>query len=219
MNSTLKPNWLIAPVLALTAFAAFAQTPAPKPGQAAPAATAAPAGEIPKAKYAIVTVEAFREGITELRALYVTLEAEFAPRRTELESMKAAVDEKTNVLQTKGTTLTPQQSRKLQDDIEALRKEGTRKLEDYQNDVAKREDAVTGDTYKKVNDFLLKYVAEKGITVVWNTGKIFESGVILYIDPKADITDDFIKEYNKVNPGAAAPAGAARNAAPAPKKP
>jgi Skp family chaperone for outer membrane proteins len=218
MNSKLKPNWLIVPVLLLAVFTAFAQTPAPKPGQAAPATTAAPAGDIPKPKIALVTVEAFREGITELRALYVTLEAEFTPRRTELESMKSAVDEKTNVLQT-NKALTPQQSRKLQDDIEALRKEGTRKLEDYQNDVAKREDAVTGETYKKVNDFLLKYVAEKGITQVWNTGKIFESGVVLYIDPKADITEDFIKEYNKANPGAAAPAGAARNAAPAPKKP
>ena len=216
MNSTLKPNWLIVPVLLLTVMAAFAQTPAPRPGQAAPAATAAPAGDIPKPKVAIVTVEAFREGINELRALYVKLEAEFAPRRTELESMKASVDEKTNVLQTKASTLTPQQSRKLQDDIEGLRKEGTRKLEDYQNDVAKREDAVTGETYKKVNDFLLKYVADKNITLVWNTGKIFESGVILYIDPKADITDDFVKEYNKANPG---PAGAAQNAAPAPKKP
>ena len=215
MNSTLKPNWLIVPVLLLTVMAAFAQTPAPRPGQAAPAATAAPAGDIPKPKIALVTVEAFREGIGELRALYVKLEAEFAPRRTELESMKTSVDEKQNVLQT-NKALTPQQSRKLQDDIEALRKEGTRKLEDYQNDVAKREDAVTGETYKKVNDFLLKYVADKGITVVWNTGKVFESGVILYIDTKADITEDFIKEYNKANPG---PAGAAQNAAPAPKKP
>ncbi len=216
MNSTLKPNWLIAPVLLLTVIATFAQTPAPRPGQAAPAATAAPAGDIPKPKIALVTVEAFREGINELRVLYVKLEAEFAPRRTELESMKTSVDEKTNVLQTKAPTLTPQQSRKLQDDIEALRKEGTRKLEDYQNDVAKREDAVTGETYKKVNDFLLKYVADKGITIVWNTGKIFESGVILYIDTKADITDDFVKEYNKANPGSA---GAAQNAAPAAKKP
>lgn len=215
MNSTLKPNWLIVPVLLLTVIAALAQTPAPRPGQAAPAATAAPAGDIPKPKVAIVTVEAFREGINELRALYVKLEAEFAPRRTELESMKTSVDEKTNVLQT-NKTLTVQQSRKLQDDIEGLRKEGTRKLEDYQNDVAKREDAVTGDTYKKVNDFLLKYVADKSITIVWNTGKIFESGVILYIDPKADITDDFVKEYNRANPG---PAGAAQNTAPAPKKP
>ena len=215
MNSTLKPNWLIAPVLLLTVIATFAQTPAPRPGQAAPAATAAPAGDIPKPKIALVTVEAFREGINELRVLYVKLEAEFAPRRTELESMKTAVDEKTKVLQT-NKTLTPQQSRKLQDDIEALRKEGTRKLEDYQNDVAKREDAVTGETYKKVNDFLLKYVADKGITIVWNTGKIFESGVVLYIDTKADITDDFVKEYNKANPG---PAGAAQNAAPAAKKP
>ncbi len=216
MNSTLKPNWLIVPVLLLTVVVAFAQTPAPRPGQAAPAATTAPAGDIPKPKIALVTVEAFREGIGELRALYVKLEAEFAPRRTELESMKTSVDEKTNVLQTKAPTMTPQQTRKLQDDIEALRKEGTRKLEDYQNDVAKREDAVTGETYKKVNDFLLKYVADKGITIVWNTGKIFESGVVLYIDPKADITDDFVKEYNKVNPG---PAGAAQNAAPAAKKP
>ena len=113
--------------------------------------------------------------------------------------------------------MTPQQSRKLQEDIEQLTKEGKRKQEDYQADIQKREEEVTGATYGKVNEFLNKYVTEKGITIVFSTMTVAEANLILYIDPKAEITQDFIASYNKAHPAPAAPQTATAPAAAKPK--
>lgn len=204
---------LFAPTLLLLAVTAFSQTPTPKPGQTA--ATATPAGgELPKPKIAIVNTQAFMEGIGELKVHYEKIRAEFGARENELASMKSSIDLKQEQLEKNGPKLTAQQARRLQDEIEQLRKEGQRKLEDYQADLQKREEELTGPTYGKINDFLSKYVAEKGITIVFSTLQIAESNLVVYIDPKADITPDFINAYNKANP---APAAAA--SAPAANKP
>lgn len=207
---------LLAPSLLLLAVTAFSQTPTPKPGQTAPAASAAGA-DLPKPKIAFVNTAAFAEGIGELKVLYDKMSAEFAPRMSELGSMKSAIEAKQEQLEKNGAKMTPQQSRKLQEDIEQLTKEGKRKQEDYQADIQKREEEVTGATYGKVNEFLNKYVTEKGITIVFSTMTVAEANLILYIDPKAEITQDFIASYNKAHPAPAAPQTATAPAAAKPK--
>jgi outer membrane protein len=198
---------LFAPTLLLLAVTAFSQTPTPKAGQSAPAASATGA-DLPKPKIAFVNTAAFAEGIGELKVLYDKMGAEFAPRMQELGSMKSAIEAKQDSLNKGGAKLTPQQARKLQEDIEQLTKEGKRKQEDYQVDVQKREEEVTGATYGKINEFLNKYVAEKGITIVFSTLAVAEANLILYIDPKAEITQDFINSYNKAHPAPVAPQAA-----------
>ena len=195
---------LCAPILLLLAVTAFSQTPTPKAGQSAPAASAAGA-DLPKPKIAFVNTSAFGEGIGELKVLYDKMSAEFAPRISELGSMKSAIEAKQEQLNKNGAKLTPPQARKLQDDIEQLTKDGKRKQEDYQADIQKREEELTGATYGKVNEFLNKYVTEKGITIVFSTLAVAEANLILYIDPKAEITQDFITSYNKAHPAPAAP--------------
>ncbi|MFN7931501.1 MAG: OmpH family outer membrane protein [Blastocatellia bacterium] len=198
-----KVNLLLAPALLLLATAAFPQTPAPKAGTAAPAAASA---DLPKPKIAFVNTAAFREFINELKPVYEKLGAELGPRENELQSIKSSIDAKQENLDKNGSKLTPAQARKLQDDIEQLRKEGQRKLEDYQDFAQKREGEMTGAAYNKIMDHLNKYVAEKGITIVFSTLQVADANMIVYMDPKADITQDFIASYNKANPAAAAAA-------------
>lgn len=201
---------LVCAAFMATALTVFGQTPTPK--SATPAASAS--ADVPLAKFGIIDTSAFAEGIGELKGLYDKLYAEFSPRRTELESMKATMDAKQKQLDDNGAKMTAPQIRKLQEEIDQLKREGTRKLEDYQTDLGKREEALTGPTYAKINDYLLKYTQEKGITIVWNFSKVLELGVLLYMDPKADVTKDFIDAYNKANP-----ATTAQNATASPKKP
>lgn len=209
---------LLAPMLLLLAVTAFSQTPTPKAGQSTPAASAAGA-DIPKPKIAFVNTAAFGEGIGELKVLYDKMNAEFAPRMSELSSMKSAIEAKQEQLNKNGGKLTPQQARKLQEEIEQLTKEGKRKQEDTQVEIQKREEALTGATYGKVNEFLNKYVTEKGITIVFSTQAVAEANLILYIDPKAEITQDFIASYNKAHPAPAAPQAASAPATTKPTKP
>ena len=183
---------------------ALAQTPTPKAGQAAPATTSASA-DLPKPKIAFVNTAAFREYINELKPIYEKLGGELTPRETELASIKSSIDAKQEQLDKNGAKLTPAQARKLQEDVEQLRKEGQRKLEDYQEFAQKKEGELTGASYTKIMEYLNKYVAEKGITIVFSTLQVAEANLIVYMDAKADVTQDFIANYNKANPVAAAP--------------
>jgi Skp family chaperone for outer membrane proteins len=207
---------LLAPTLLLLAVTAFSQTPTPKAGQTSPAA-ATTGGDLPKPKIALLNSGAFGEGIGELKVLYDKMNAEFASRIQELSSMKSAIEAKQKQLDDNGAKMTPQQVRKLQEEVEQLRREGTRKQEDLQTDIQKREEVVTGPTYTKINEFLNKYVTEKGITIVFSTLQIAEANLILYIDPKAEITQDFINAYNKAHPSPAAPQAASAPATTKPK--
>lgn len=200
-----KVKFLLAPALLLFfAVTAFPQTPTPKTGQAA-AAAASGSADLPKPKVAFVNTAAFREYIDELKPIYEKLGAELTPRETELSSIKSSIDAKQEQLDKNGAKLTPAQGRKLQEDIEQLRKEGQRKLEDYQEFAQKREGELTGAAYTKIMEHLNKYVAEKGITIVFSTMQVAEANLIVYMDPKADVTQDFVASYNKANPAAKPP--------------
>jgi Skp family chaperone for outer membrane proteins len=211
---------LLAPaLLSLCAAISLGQTPTPKPGATTPAATNSASTNLPKPRIAFVNTAAFMEGIGELKIIYDKIRADFAPRENELASMKTAIDAKQDQINKNSGKMTPAQIQKLQGEIEQLRKEGQRKLEDYQVDLQKREEALTGATYGKINEHLNKYVAEKGITIVFSSLQVAENNLIVYMDPKADITQDFITSYNKANPAAAPQAANAPASGTTPKKP
>lgn len=199
-------------VLAAGALAAAAQTPTPKSAPASPS-TAGQTASVPAAKIAILNVGAFREGITELKQKYEKLNAELGPKYQELQSMQTKMNALQQQIDEKGQTLTAPQLRKLQDDLESLKKEYQRKGEDFQEMARKREEQETSAIYNKVNEVLNKFAQQNGITIVFETGRAMETNLFVYVDAKADITDAFMKEYNKANPVAAASNG------PAPKNP
>ncbi len=152
-----------------------------------------------KAKVGILELAAFRTEIGELKVKYEKLQAEFAPKQRELEAMQSSMEAKQKALQ-ETKTLTAQQAAKLQEEIQSLQKELTRKGEDAQALAQRREQEETGETYDKVSKFLEQYCAQKGITQVLEAGRLRESALVIYAAPAAFITDDFIKEYNKANP-------------------
>ncbi|MBK7598990.1 MAG: OmpH family outer membrane protein [Acidobacteria bacterium] len=163
----------------------------------------AAAGQVPKMKVAIIDVLSFRDQLTELKAKYDKLQTEFAPRYQQLESMqsKLAAQEKTL---NANTSLSPQQAAKLTEDFEAGKKEYQRMLEDSQVTARKREQEETEAIYDKLSKFLDQYCIKYGITSVFDARQMQETDLIVFAGEKANITDDFIKEYNKAN---TAPAG------------
>src|SRR5262249_30185183 len=167
---------------------------------AAPGALAQAAGGAgAKTKVAIVDVLIFREEVLELKAKYEMLQAEFLPKANDLQSMQTSIATKQKVLQD-NKTLTAQQAQKLNDEIEQLKKEYNRALQDSQDLAQKREQAETGAIYEKLSKFLDGYCAKYGITTVFDARRLQETGVVVYAAQRANITRDFIAEYNKVNP-------------------
>ena len=166
---------------------------------AAPGAFAQAAGAGAKVKVAIIDTFIFRDEVLELKAKYEKLQTEFLPKARDLESMQTSIANKQKVLQD-NKTLTPQQAQKLNDEIEQLKKEYNRSLQDSQEAANKREQAETGDIYEKLSKFLDGYCAKFGITTVFDARRLQETGVVVYAAQPANITRDFIAEYNKANP-------------------
>jgi Skp family chaperone for outer membrane proteins len=194
----------------LTASTVFGQTPVPKTNPPAGATTPA---EMPKTKVALLSFFALREGIEELKQRYQKLQSEFAPRATELDSLQSTIEGKEKIL-SENKSLTAVQGRKLQDEIEGYKKEYQRKLEDSQEMARKREAEETGPVLEKISTFLEKYCQRYGITHVFDINRLLEANAALYAAPQTNITEDFVKEYNKAHPS-----GTAAPAAPAAKKP
>ncbi len=166
-------------------------------------------------KIGIIFVAAFREGIGEMRQRYEKLQAEFAPVGNELESMQTKIATQQQVLEKNGPTMTPQQVKKLSDDIEDLKRQLKRKDEDARVQASKREEQETSPVFDKINQFMVKYSQQHGLTLILEGGAIGQA--LLYFTPEANITDDFMREYNKANPvTAAANTPAPTNPAPKP---
>ncbi|MGE0132793.1 MAG: OmpH family outer membrane protein [Blastocatellales bacterium] len=178
--------------LLLTAPGAFAQ---------------AAGGSQTKVKIAIVDVLSFREEVLELKAKYEKLQTEFTAKYRDLESMQTSIANKQKVLQ-ENKSLTAQQAQKLNDEIESLKKDYNRTLEDSQALAQKREKEETEAIYDKLSKFLDQYCARNGIISVFDARRLQETGVVVYAAPTANITKAFVTEYNKANPvqAAAAPA-------------
>jgi Skp family chaperone for outer membrane proteins len=169
------------------------------------AQTGAAGGKAEKPKIGIVDVLSFRDGIGELKARYDKLQTEFAPRDREIQAMQTKLASQEKVL-TENKNLTQQQAAKLTQEFEQGKKEYTRTVEDFQAQVRKREDDETGPIKEKLGKFLEQYCAKNGITYVFDGRALQETGIVIYAAAAANITEDFIKEYNKAYP---APAGAA----------
>jgi Skp family chaperone for outer membrane proteins len=205
----MKTKLLLTLALALTVLvvargSGLAQAPAP-------AQTGAPGGQVPKTKVAIVDVLAFRDGIAELKVKYDKLQTEFAPRYRELEAMQSKLASQEKVLN-ENQNLTPQQSAKLTQEFQDGKKAYERLVQDSQDTAAKREEQETGPIKEKLSKYLEQYCAKHGITYVFDGRALQETGVIIYASPAANVTDDFIKEYNKAFPDAnAKPAAPSRN--------
>ena len=166
---------------------------------AAPGAFAQGADGVAKMKVAMIDSAVFRDEVLELKAKYEKLQNEFAPKARDLESMQNSIANKQKVAQ-ENRTLTPQQAQKLSDEIEELKKEYNRSLQDSQDLAGKREKTETDAIYEKLSKFLEQYCAKHGITHVFDARRLQDTGVVVYAAPTSNITQDFIKEYNKANP-------------------
>jgi outer membrane protein len=119
--------------------------------------------------------------------------------------MQNNIKAKEKVLQ-ENKTLTPQQAQKLNDEYEQMKRDYNRMLEDAQSLAGRREREETEAIYDKLSKFMDQYCTKLGITHVFDAARLRETGLVVYAAAAANITEDFIKEYNKANPAPAATA-------------
>ena len=201
---------LAAIILAATASVASAQ-------QATQAGVGA---AIPDGKIAVLNTQVFPGSINELKQKYEQVNNQFKARAQQLQTMSDQMKQMENDMQTKQSVMSPEKFQELRNNYEDLKRRGTREQEDLNNDVERALDSATKPVRDKLYQFLQTYSAQRGVVLVINLAGAAQSGTLAYWNPGADITEDFISEYNKANPVAGAPpASGTAPPKPAPTKP
>jgi outer membrane protein len=191
----------VAFVAAISASVLAQTRPAGTATSAAPAQTTA---NVPDSKIALVDTDAFldeKQGITKLVTAAKAVEAEFQPRRTELQNLQQQIDKATADLQKVQAVQDPKLSAQQQDKIDTMKKDLQRKGEDAQAAYQKRLQDKLGPVYEDIGKALDAYAKAHGITMVLDVTKI--QGIVS-ADGSLDITKAFIVEFNSKNPATAA---------------
>ncbi|MFY9221407.1 MAG: OmpH family outer membrane protein [Blastocatellia bacterium] len=196
---------LITVILLISTISSFAQGSAVKStaqtNKTGGGSTIAPLSE---GKVAVIDSRAFAEGIGEMKKQIDKLEAEFQPRRQKIEGLQGQMVKLEEEIKAAGGNIKPEVFSQKQDQFNGLKKEFEREKEDYQQDVEKRSQLVLGPIQEKLSKFLESYASQRQIVVIFDLPAAAQGGLV-FLNPAINVTEDFIKEYNKLNPVAGAP--------------
>jgi outer membrane protein len=152
-------------------------------------------------KIAVIDSRAFGDGIGEMKKQLDKLEGEFQPRYQELESLQNQLVKFDQELK---QITDPAAAAQKTEQAQRVKKEFERKREDFQTDYQKRQESVLGPLRDKVLKFLETYASQHEIIMVFDLAPAAQGGLV-FLNPGTNITEDFIKEYNKQNPVPGAP--------------
>jgi outer membrane protein len=183
---------------------AAAQTPAaPKP--AAPAAQKpAAAVPVPAAKVAVIAFQAAVTQTNEFQRDAAALEKKYDPRRVELKTLSADIDNLTKQLQAQDAQLSEAERASRARVIDEKKKKLDRDTQDAQSDFQTDMQQIINDVATKVGALMSDYAEKHAYTLVLDAGDQ-QSATVLYAVPAMDITKEIIDAYNTKS-GVPAPA-------------
>lgn len=158
------------------------------------------AGLLPEGKIAVINTAAFQDKIGELRQKYEQVNTQFQDRYKELQELDQRVKQLESDLTTKAPAMTPDKVQEMREQLEGMRKQGQRRLEDFNLDYNKALENQTRPVRDKLGQFIQNYAAQRSIILIIRLPEAYQSGTLAFAAASVDITDDFINEYNKANP-------------------
>ncbi len=174
-------------------------------------------GAVPDGKVVVINTTVFPSQIGELKQKYDQIDNQFKDRYQKLSAVVEQMTKLETEIKAKQSVVTPDKLREMQEQYETLKRQATRDNEDLRAEAEKALEAATKPVRDKLYQSLNNYSAKNGIVMVINLAGAAQSGALAFWDPKSDITEDFIKDYNKANP---VPGGApAATSTTAPKPP
>ncbi len=168
---------------------------------------AAQTGSIPVGKIAVIFSEAFqdsKQGIAKFTVIQNQLNTEFKKPQDELDAAAKqiqALQDEVAKLQSSVAPVDPKSVQAKLNQVEQLKKDSQRKLEDTQALYQQRRTTLLTPLQEDVGKALDAFAKAHGITLVIDGSQV--PGVI-YAAETLDITRVFIAEYNAKNPATAA---------------
>src|SRR5690242_9491822 len=187
----------------LMTVAAGAQATKPATPVAAPTAVAPQA--VP-AKIALIAYEQVAAATNEGQRAIQTIQAKYAPKKKEIDSLSTEVDSLKKQLQAAPSTMSDSDRSSRLRNIDTKEKQLQRDAEDAQNAYnADLQDAL-GKVMQKLGPVVVKYVQDNGYTMLLDvSGQQQQGGIsIMWAAPGSDISRAIIEAYN-TSSGVAAP--------------
>ena len=196
-------------VMAFAAFAILAQTQTrPTASPATPAAPQTRPAAAP-GNIAVIDSSAFgdeKNGIARVMVAMRQIEAKFQPLRNELRGMRERLNTMRSDLEKKRAIQDAKMTQQQTEEADRLDVQIKRKAEDAQTSYQKESLVLLDPLQKDIADALTAYAQAKGISLLIDLNRV----PVVYAANSLDITKDFIAEYNRTHPAAAAPATPAR---------
>ncbi|MEO6587973.1 MAG: OmpH family outer membrane protein [Pyrinomonadaceae bacterium] len=154
-----------------------------------------------------------KDGIAKYAVAMDSLEKEFAGDNTALQTMGTRIqtlEKEIRDLQEKAaqpnSPIKPETVSPKAEEYEKLTREFKFKQEDAKVRFERRQAVVLGPLNQDIGKAMQEFAKQKGYSLILDIAKIADSGLILALDGKANLTADFIKFYNTRPASAAATA-------------
>ena len=198
---------LIAAVALLTTVAIIsvsAQQQQPKPGPTTAPAASAPQTNVagPDSKLAMIYSDAFldpKTGIARFSTLLTTLNREFQPRQTELQSLQQKINTLSKEIDDTQNVAAPDSIRQKRDQLAQMNTDFKRKGEDAEAAYNKRRGEIFLPLQQDIGKALEAFAKARGITVIVDGSQV----PVVYAADSIDITRAFISDFNSKNPATA----------------
>lgn len=188
-------------ICALLSVVAFAQTtPQPPPRSTPQNPPASGGGGGAQGKIAFINTAAFRVGIGEFKTTLEALNKEFESKNNELEGLQKQIEDLKKKVETDGPKAQPSVRDGWIEQGAELEKTLKRKTEDYQALFQRRGQEMVGPVMDKINKFFDQYCQQRNIVMALERQVAESSNLLVWMAPVAEITEDFMNEYNKANP-------------------
>ena len=201
----MKIDRLLVAFLFVVAIAVSPVLAQPRPGAAAPAQTAS--ASVPESKIALIYSDMFldaKTGIARFNTLVTTLNREFQPRQTELQTMQQKIQALTDDITKTAAVADPKTLQTKQDQLDTLKKDFQRKGEDAQAAYDRRRKEMFTPLQDDIGKALEVYAKAHNINVIIDGSQV----PLVYAADTLDITRAFINDFNSKNPATAAVAPA-----------
>ena len=197
---------LIAAVALLTTVAIIsvsAQQQQPRPTAPAPTAAAPQSSvAVPDSKLAMIYSDMFldpKTGIARFNSLLNTLNREFQPRQTELQSLQQKINTLSKEIDDTQNVAAPDSIRQKRDQLAQMNTDFKRKGEDAEAAYNKRRQEIFGPLQQDIGKALEAFAKARGITVIVDGSQV----PVVYAADSIDITKAFISDFNSKNPATA----------------
>ncbi|HUK88915.1 MAG TPA: OmpH family outer membrane protein [Blastocatellia bacterium] len=162
----------------------------------APASKPAPA----TGRVALINSAMLQAKLNDYKMKIDDLNKQFEPRVKEVQTLIDKINALETTIRTQSSVLPPAKIAELTDQLNEMKIQQKRKAEDLQADGEKARNQQLAPFKEKLQKFLTQFAGKHNITLLVDLANGAESNTIVWSDPRADVSQMFITEYNAANP-------------------